>query len=82
MRLGPRMTQEKQSTKAGFTSSKYVKMVLVVIMALLLFGGPYVLYVMHDLAKLRLTYSAIGGAGSIVLGLFLLWYLIRAKIIT
>jgi hypothetical protein len=76
------MTKEKESTKAGFASSKYMKLLLLIIMALLLFGGPYVLYAMHDLAKLRFSYSAIGGAGSIVLGLLLLWYLIRAKIIT
>lgn len=82
MRRGPRMAQEKQSTKAGFASSKYVKMLLVIIMALLLFGGPYVLYVIYDVVKLRFTYSAIAGAGSVVLGLLLLWYLVRAKIIT
>ena len=82
MRYEQKMTQQKQSIKTGFTSSKYVKMLLIIIMALLLFGGPYVLYAMHDLAKLRLSYSAIGGIGSIVLGLLLLWYLIRAKIIT
>ena len=82
MRRKPKMTQQKQTTKTGFTSSKYVKMLLIIIMALLLFGGPYVLYAMHDLAKLRLSYSAIGGIGSIVLGLLLMWYLIRAKVIT
>ncbi len=82
MRRGPRMTQEKQSTKAGFTSSKYIKMLLVIIMALLLFGGPYVLYVIYNVVKLSFTYSAIAGLSTIVLGLLLLWYLIRAKIIT
>jgi hypothetical protein len=76
------MTQEKTTANTGFTGSKYVKMLLVILMALLLFGGPYMVYLVNDILKMRFIYAAIGGAVSVVLGLVLMWYLIRVKIIT
>jgi hypothetical protein len=76
------MTQEKTPANKVFMSSKYVKMLLVILMAFLLFGGPYLVYVINNLLEMRFLYAAIAGAASIVLGLVLMWYLIRAKIIT
>ncbi len=76
------MTQEKTTANKGFTSSKYVKMLLVILMGFLLFGGPYLVYVINNLLEMRFLYAAIAGASSVVLGLVLMWYLIRAKIIT
>jgi hypothetical protein len=76
------MTQEKTPANKVFMSSKYVKMLLVILMAFLLFGGPYLVYVINNLLEMRFLYAAIAGAASIVLGLVLMWYLIRAKVIT
>ncbi len=76
------MTQEKTPTNRVFTSSKYVKMLLVILMAFLLFGGPYLVYIVSDILAKRFIYAAVAGAASVVLGLVLMWYLIRAKIIT
>ena len=76
------MTQEKTPEKKSFTSSKYVKMLLVILMGFLLIGGPYIVYIIYDVLETRFLYAAIAGAASVVLGLVLMWYLIRVKIIT
>jgi cytochrome c oxidase assembly factor CtaG len=76
------MTQEKQQPKTGLMSSKYLKMLLILIMALLLFGGPYILYVLYDVLKVRFLISGVIGFGSVLLGLILMWYLIKTKVIS
>jgi len=76
------MTQEKAPENKVFMSSKYVKMLLVILMAFLLFGGPYIVYLINDALEMSFLYAAIAGVASVVLGLVLMWYLIRAKIIT
>jgi len=76
------MTQEKTPENKSFTSSKYVKMLLVILMGFLLVGGPYVVYMLYDVLGTRFLYAAVAGAASVVLGLVLMWYLIRVKIIT
>jgi hypothetical protein len=76
------MTQEKTVASKTFISSKYKKMLLVILMAFLLFGGPYLVYIIYDALEMRFLYAAIAGAASVVLGLVLMWYLIRAKVIT
>ncbi len=45
------MTQEKQQSKTGLMGSKYLKMLLILIMALLLFGGPYILYILYECSE-------------------------------
>ena len=76
------MTQERTPENKGFMASKYVKMLMVILMAFLLFGGPYIVYLINDALEMSFLYAAIAGAASIVLGFVLMWYLIRAKIIT
>jgi hypothetical protein len=76
------MTQEKTPESKSYTSSKYVKMLLVILMGFLLIGGPYVVYIIYSVLEMRFLYAAIAGAASVVLGLVLMWYLIRVKIIT
>jgi hypothetical protein len=76
------MTQEKQQSKTGLMGSKYLKMLLVIIMALLLFGGPYILYILYDVLKVRFLISGVIGFGSVLLGLILMWYLIKTKVIS
>jgi hypothetical protein len=76
------MTQEKTPASKVSSSSKYVKMLLVLLMAFLLFGGPYLVYIVSGVLEMRFLYAGIAGVASVALGLVLLWYLIRAKIIT
>jgi hypothetical protein len=76
------MTHEKAPENKGFMSSKYVKMLLVILMAFLLIGGPYLVYIINSALEMRFLYAAIAGTASVVLGLILMWYLIRAKVIT
>lgn len=76
------MSEDKQQTKAPITSSKYVKMLLVLIMALLLFGGPYGAYTVINVLHRSYLAATVGGLGMVIAGLVLMWYLIRNKIIT
>jgi hypothetical protein len=76
------MTQEKQQSKTGLMGSKYLKMLLIIIMALLLFGGPYILYILYGVLKVRFLISGVIGFGSVLLGLILMWYLIKTKVIS
>ena len=62
--------------------SKYLKMLLIIIMALLLFGGPYILYILYSVLKVRFLISGVIGFGSVLLGLILMWYLIKTKVIS
>jgi hypothetical protein len=76
------MTQEKQQPKTGLMGSKYLKMLLIIVMALLLFGGPYILYILYEVLKVRFLISGVIGFGSVLLGLILMWYLIKTKVIS
>jgi len=76
------MEQEKQQTKRGFTSSKYWKMLLVIIMGLLLFGGPYLAYVLINILKVRFLISTAVAFATVVAGLVLMWYLVKTKVIS
>jgi dolichyl-phosphate-mannose--protein O-mannosyl transferase len=75
------LTAEKQKPQAGFFNSKYWKMLLVLVMGLLLFGAPYAAYVFISVVKLRFLYSTALALGAMVLGLMLMWYLIKKRII-
>jgi hypothetical protein len=76
------LTEEKKKAKAGFLNSKYWKMLLVLVMGLLLFGAPYAVYILISVLKVRFLISTALGFGAIVLGLLLMWYLIKTKVIS
>jgi len=75
------MSQEKQS-KTGMLGSKYWKLFLVIIAGLLTFGGPYAAYVLIHILELNYTVSMIFGFALFIVGLVLVWYLIRHKIVS
>jgi hypothetical protein len=75
------MSEDKLQTKAGNNGSKYVKVVLVVVMAFLLFGGPYAAYTLINILHASYVISTIGSFAMIIAGLVLMWYLIKKKII-
>jgi phosphoglycerol transferase MdoB-like AlkP superfamily enzyme len=76
------LTEEKQKAEAGFFDSKYWKMLLILIMGVLLFGAPYAAYAFISIVKLRFLYSTVLAFGAMVLGLLLMWYLVRKKVIS
>jgi uncharacterized membrane protein len=75
------MSEDKQQAKAGENRSKYLKMLLVLITALLLFGGPYATYTVTDILHRSYRTATIGSLAMVIAGLVLMWYLIRKKII-
>jgi len=75
------MSEDKQQTKAGTNRSKYFKMFLVLIMAVLLFGGPYATYTVTDILHRSYRTATIGSLVMVIAGLVLMWYLIKKKIL-
>jgi hypothetical protein len=75
------MSEDKPQTKTPITNSKYVKMILVLIMALLLFGGPYGAYAVINVLHGSYLIATVGSFAMAIAGLMLMWYLIRNKII-
>jgi hypothetical protein len=72
------LTEQKQEAKTGFFNSKYWRMLLVLVMGILLFGAPYAMYILQK----HYTISTMVGFGSLFLGLCLMWYLIKTKVIS
>ena len=76
------MDQETKETGTGLMSSKYFRLLLVIIAALFLFGAPYVVYLATKALKRGIFFSFTGGLLSLILGLLLVWYLIKKRVIT
>jgi hypothetical protein len=63
-------------------TSKFWRTVLVIVAALLIFAGPtYVPYVLADHLNVNYVASIVSGVVLLIIGLVLMWYLIRKKII-
>jgi hypothetical protein len=71
------MTEKRKETKAGLMASKYWRLFLVILMGLLTFGGPYVAYMSENFLKRGVFFSFASGFASFMVGMVLLWYLIR-----
>jgi uncharacterized membrane protein HdeD (DUF308 family) len=80
------MTEEKQEKEnAGKTAldSRFWKVFLVLLTALLIFIGPtYGVYVLVNVLKRSFAVSIISGSALFVVGLALLRYLISKKVIS
>ena len=76
------MTEDNENIQVG-EMSKFNKIALTVVAALLIFVGPtYVPAVLSDTLKLDYVLSVVIGAVLFIAGLGMLFYLIRKKIIT
>ena len=62
--------------------SKYWKVLLTVIAGLLTFGSPYLVYLMTHALDIGWFISIGAGAVLFVIGLVLIWYLIKKKVIS
>jgi hypothetical protein len=75
------MAQETKETEAGLMSSKYWRLLLVILAGLFTFGAPYVTYMASSFLKRGFFFSFTGGFLSLIIGLLLIWYLIKNKVI-
>ena len=76
------MAQETKETETGLMSSKYWRLLLVVLAGLFTFGSPYVVYLASSVLKRGVFFSFTGGFLSLIIGLLLLWYLVKNKVIS
>jgi len=64
-------------------SSKFWRVFLVIVAVFLIFAGPtYVSYLLFNILKVNYFASIVSGLALFIAGLFLMWFLIRKKIIT
>jgi hypothetical protein len=64
-------------------NSKFMKIFLILLSVFLIFAGPtYISYVLFDALKVNYVASVVSGFALFVVGLLLMLFLIRKKIIT
>lgn len=78
------MVQMSNNERFGMinTDSKFLRTSLLIVAVLLIFAGPtYVPYVLNDILNVDYVASVVTGLVLLVLGLVLLWFLVRKKVI-
>lgn len=78
------MKTNSESTSVGMfdLNSKFMRLFLMLVAVILVFAGPtYVPYVLTDVLKVNQAASMVFGLVLLIIGLALLVYLIRKKII-
>ncbi len=64
-------------------SSKFWRAFLVIVAVFLIFAGPtYISYLLFNILNANYVASIVSGLALFIAGLFLMWFLIRKKIIT
>jgi hypothetical protein len=79
------MTQkdEKSAVDKSFVSSKFGRTLLTILSVFLVFVGPtYGIYALSVVLNVSLAASFVVGFVLLAVGLFLMWYLVKKKIIT
>jgi hypothetical protein len=76
-------TNSENKSVGGFDlSSKFMRVLLILVAAFLIFAGPtYVPYLLTGLLDVNQAASMVFGLVLLIVGLALMWYLIRKKII-
>jgi hypothetical protein len=73
---------ENESTGMFDLDSKFMRATLLIVTVLLIFAGPtYVPYVMNSILNINYVASVVVGSALLIVGIGLLWFLIRKKII-
>jgi len=76
------VTSEDKSIGMFDLSSKFMRVFLVIVVAFLVFVGPtYVPYLLVNVLNVNYVASMVFGFALLIIGLALMWYLIRKKII-
>lgn len=77
------MTEEKQENKAVGnmgSGSKFMKTFLVMLAAFLIFAGPtFIVYALLNMLRMDYTVSMASGFVLFIVGLLLVWYLIKKQ---
>ena len=79
------MNENDESESSGMFDfdSKFWRTTLVVVAGLLIFAGPtYVPYALNTILRVDYVASVVSGVVLLVIGLLLMGYLIRKKVIT
>jgi hypothetical protein len=78
------MTDKNENKNSGMfdTSSKFWRTFLIIVAALLIFAGPtYLIYLMTKVLNISQFAAMISGLAMLVVGLVLMGFLVRKKII-
>jgi membrane protein YdbS with pleckstrin-like domain len=77
------MSEHREEIQTSGMESKFTKVALTLIAMLLIFVGPtYIPYLMYDVLRIEYFVSIGVGVVLFILGLVMLVYLIRKKVIT
>jgi len=73
---------ESESSGMFDMNSKFWRATLLIVSVLLIFAGPtYIPYLMVDILGVNYVASVVLGVVLLILGLVLLWFLVRKKVI-
>ena len=76
------MTENNENVQVSGLDSKFMKLVLTVVAVFLIFVGPtYIPYLLSDILKVDYIASIVVGALLFIVGLVMLFYLYRKKVI-
>jgi len=76
------MTENNENVQVSGLDSKFMKVALMIVAVLLIFVGPtYIPYLLSDILKVDYIASIVVGALLFIVGLVMLVYLYRKKII-
>jgi len=82
------MTEKKQKSKSRISirldlSSRFWKTLLIVLAVFLTFAGPtYIVYALLNVLKINYIVSMASGFVLFIVGVVLIWYLIKNKVIS
>jgi uncharacterized membrane protein HdeD (DUF308 family) len=76
------MTENNENLQVSGLDSKFMKVAMTIVAVFLIFVGPtYAPYLMADVLKINYVASVVVGAVLLIVGLILLVFLIRKKVI-
>ena len=80
------MAQDKKENKTprkAILTSGFWRTLLIIFAALLTFAGPtYVVYAFNSVLKIDYAISIVSGFVLFIVGLAIIWYLIKQKVVT
>ncbi len=76
------MTENSENVQVSGLDSKFMKVLLIIVAGILIFVGPtYIPYVLSDILKVDYIASIVVGALLFIVGLVMLLYLNRKRVI-
>ena len=73
---------EIKTAETGFLSTKIGKVFLTIVAVFLTFAGPtYIVYGLYSVVKISLGTSIVAGLVIFIIGVGMIWYLVKRQII-